>query len=73
MSNAIKDLNVSFSSAIDFEVEWHNSWSDSNQNLSSHPEFSISFNNKVYQFLRSNRIVSNLYGITFLLELDYFT
>ena len=25
MSNAIKDLNMSFSLSISFEVEWHNS------------------------------------------------
>jgi len=28
MSNAIKDLSVSFSSPIGFEVEWHSSRSD---------------------------------------------
>ena len=28
MSNAIKDLSVSSSSPISFEMEWHNSWSD---------------------------------------------
>ena len=28
MSNAIKDLSMSFSSPIDFEVEWHSSRSD---------------------------------------------
>jgi len=28
MSNAIKDLSVSSSSPIRFEVKWHSSWSD---------------------------------------------
>ena len=28
MSNAIKDLSESYSSPIDFEMEWHNSRSD---------------------------------------------
>ena len=28
MLNAIKDLSMSSSSLIDFEVEWHSSWSN---------------------------------------------